>query len=234
MPLTKGSASPRHRRRTISICSNIRSLRFSKASGCSTKSFGCQPGANEIADAAVREVVDDRPFLGDAQHGVQRADDAAGANADLLGDRGDGGARDRRIREQAAEGVEVTLRRPDRDEAVLVGEPRALEQQAVLVLLVLALVAREVEQAEVDRALRRGDGDERLALFVAVQHDGEAARQRPQQLEHRDVEAEAGDGEPRLLLAAVVSMRSSIPTAKFATLRCSIITPFGRPVEPEV
>ena len=51
-----------------SICSNISSLRFLKASGCRTKSFGCQPGANEIADAAIREVVDDRPFLGDAQH----------------------------------------------------------------------------------------------------------------------------------------------------------------------
>ena len=29
-------------------------------------------------------------------------------------------------------------------------------------------------------------------------------------------------------------MRSSIPSKKFATFRCSTITPFGRPVEPEV
>lgn len=31
-----------------------------------------------------------------------------------------------------------------------------------------------------------------------------------------------------------VPMRSSIPAKKFATLRCSTITPLGRPVEPEV
>ena len=28
--------------------------------------------------------------------------------------------------------------------------------------------------------------------------------------------------------------RSSMPAKKFATLRCSIMTPFGRPVEPDV
>ena len=29
-------------------------------------------------------------------------------------------------------------------------------------------------------------------------------------------------------------MRASMPTQKFTTLRCSTITPLGRPVEPEV
>ena len=33
---------------------------------------------------------------------------------------------------------------------------------------------------------------------------------------------------------AVVPSRSSMPTKKFATLRCSISTPFGRPVDPDV
>src|SRR5258708_39871611 len=37
-----------HRRRTISIPRNIVSLRVAYCSGCSTKSLGCQPAANEI------------------------------------------------------------------------------------------------------------------------------------------------------------------------------------------
>ncbi len=200
-PLTKGSDSPRHKRRHGVDLLEHQILALLEGVWLQDEVVRLPSRRERDRDAAVREVIDDRPFLRDAQHRVQRADDAAGADADLFRDRGDGGARDRRIREQAAEGVEVTFRRPHGDEVVLVGEPRAIEQQAVLVLFVLALVAGEVEQAEVDRALRRGDGDERLALFVAMEHDGEAARQRPQQLEHRDVEAEAGDGEPRLLFA---------------------------------
>ena len=155
-------------------------------------------GGEGDPDAAVREVVDDRPLLGDPQRRVQRADEASGADPHPLGDGGHRGAGDGGVRVEAAERVEVALGGPDRDEAVAVGEARALEQEAVLPLLVLGRVAREVEQAEVHRASRGGGGHEGLALLVAVQHDREAPRERPEQLEHRDVEAQAGDGEPGL------------------------------------
>jgi hypothetical protein len=150
------------------------------------------------ADATVREVVDDRPLLGDPDRAVQRRDDAAGADPQPLGDRGDGRAHHRRVRVQPAEVVEVALRRPDRREAVGVGELGALHQQPVL-LRAGALAGGEVEQAEVDVAGRRrrvAPDPAHLGLAAGEQHDLEASRERPEQLEHRDVERDARLGEP--------------------------------------
>jgi hypothetical protein len=96
--------------------------------------------------------------------------------------------------EQPAEGVEVPLGRPHRAEAVRVREARALEQQPIALGAVLALVAREVEQAELGPRARRSGAD--AARDRRRQHDLETARERPQQLEHRDVEGRAGDRQP--------------------------------------
>ena len=78
--------------------------------------------------------------------------------------------------------MEVAFRRPDRFEAVLIGEARALEQDAVAVGP--ARLGGEVEQRE---------GRQVGLAAAALQHDGRPAGQRPQQLEHGDVERHRGD-----------------------------------------
>ena len=98
------------------------------------------------ARAAAGDAVDDRPLLGDAGRMVQWQDHAAAAHVHPVRHRGHRGAGHRRIRVDAAEGVEVTLRRPHRLEAPGIGEARPVEQQAVLVGACLG--AREVEKAE--------------------------------------------------------------------------------------
>ena len=129
---------------------------------------------------------------------VQRQHHAAGADLHPLGDRRDGRAGDRGVGVQAAERMEVALGRPHRGKAVLVAVLRAFEQQPVLVGDALGLVAGEVEQAEVQRAMRMRAARRRGGRAVLVGRDDDvvAARQRPAQLEHRDVERQAGDGEP--------------------------------------
>ncbi len=109
-------------------------------------------------------------------------------------DRGDRRAGHRRVRVDAAEGVEMTLRRPHRLEAVGVREPGAVEQQPVLVVAT-RFRACEVEQAErrVPARLLRA----RQCAALAVQYHRGAARQRPEELEHRDVERQARHRQPR-------------------------------------
>ncbi len=113
-----------------------------------------------------------------------------------------------------------------------------------------AFVAGEVEQAElqlpgVRAAARSGRGAARLCCSAgawrtmrgpagaAVDDDGEAAGERPEQFEHRDVEREAGDGEPR---AVAIAFEPLVHRGReeFITLRCVTITPLGLPVEPDV
>ncbi len=53
---------------------------------------------------------------------MEREDDAAGADVDAGGGRGDRGADDRRIGVEAAERMEVALGRPDRGEVLAIGE----------------------------------------------------------------------------------------------------------------
>ena len=68
----------------------------------------------------------------------------------------------------------------------------------------------------------------RLGLY----YDLEAARQRPEQLEHGDVERDARHCQPCSSLCG--AKHRLMPAQKLTTLRCEIITPFGSPVEPEV
>ncbi len=165
--------------------------------GAEGEVVGVPAGGEGDADAPVRQVVDDRPLLGDAQRVVQGQNHAPGADVDVLGQRRQGRAGDRRIGIEAAEGMEVALGRPHRGKAVGVGELCPFEQEPILAGSRLRPVAREVEEAEGHRpgALRArggGPGDDRA---LAEEDDLGAAAERPEELEHRDVEADAGGGE---------------------------------------
>src|SRR6202022_1330089 len=106
------------------------------------------------ADPSVRQVIDQRPLLGDADRVVKLPHTTARPYLDVLGDGGDGGARHRGIRVESAKRMEMPFRRPDGFEPVPVCEPGALEPQAVLVAPLCALVAGEIEQAEPDGGVR--------------------------------------------------------------------------------
>src|SRR6185295_17071660 len=99
-------------------------------------------------DPAVGEVVHHRPFLGDADRMVKRHHDAAGAQPEVLRGFGEEHGQERRIREDAAELVEVALGDPDPFEAVLVRELRALPEEVELPPLGFSRLAGEEEQAE--------------------------------------------------------------------------------------
>ena len=107
-------------------------------------------GGEGDADPSVGKIVDQRPLLGDADRAVQRQHTTPRADLHPLGDGGDGGADERGIRVETAEGMKMPLGRPDGLEAIAVGEPGALEQKAVLVAPFLAFVAGEIEEAEAD------------------------------------------------------------------------------------
>ncbi len=100
-----------------------------------------------------RQVVHQRPFLGNPQRVVQRQDDTAGPDRDPVGDAGQQPTDHRRIRIEPTEPVKVSLRRPDRRETMLVSEPGALFEQLVRVGVAARTVRdiAEIEQAEVDR-----------------------------------------------------------------------------------
>ena len=145
----------------------------------------------------VREVVDDGPVFGHAYGVVQREHDASRPDLHVPGDHRQRARHDGRTRVDAAELVEVPLGHPDGRESVRVREPRPFEEQVIGVGPVGLRLAREVEEAEVDRL--GGDTDahahRRLGL-VRLDHHRTAACERPEQLEHRDIERDAGDGEP--------------------------------------
>ena len=154
---------------------------------------------------ALGEVVDHRPFFGDPRRVVQGRDAGARAHADVAGEPRHRRAGHARVRVRAPEGMEVALGRPDRGEAVLVGEFRAFQQRAVLAAPAPVVVAPVVE-AELHAAEPGGAGvgcgrcgalarDQRPA-FVAGEHQLEAACEGPEQLQHRDVEGERSDREP--------------------------------------
>ena len=159
------------------------------------------PGGKGDADPSVREVVDERPFLRDADWAVQRRDATSCADLDSFGNGRDCRARHRRIWIESAERMEVPFRRPNRLETVPVGEPGAFEQKTVLVAPFLGFVAREVEEAESNGGVcvREGRSAGALPRFVValVQHDLETARQGPEDLQHRDVERNARRRQPR-------------------------------------
>ena len=93
---------------------------------------GVPSGREAQPHATVGQIVHDRPFLRDADRIVQREHHAPGPDADAPGNGGDSSAGQRRVRVEAAERMEMPLRRPHRGEPVLVGILRAFEQQAVL------------------------------------------------------------------------------------------------------
>src|SRR5579875_1974608 len=80
----------------------------------------------------------------------------------VLGDRSHGGARDRRVGVQATERVEVTLGRPYRGEAVLVGKARPIQQKLIPVTGATAVVG-EIEETEL-----HATPPVRLALSLAI------------------------------------------------------------------
>ena len=82
-------------------------------------------------DATGGELVDQGPFLGDADGIVQRRDEASGAQLQAFGDHGEGGREDGRVGEESAERTEVPFGCPDAGEAMAIGEPGDLQQQAV-------------------------------------------------------------------------------------------------------
>ena len=77
----------------------------------------------------------------------------AGTDVNVLRNGGDSSAGNRRIRVGAAEGVKVSLRRPDGLEAVRVREFRAFDQQPILARTGTVIIA-PVKQTEIHRPAR--------------------------------------------------------------------------------
>ena len=109
------------------------------------------------ARAPTGEVVDHRPFLGNAGRVVERGHTRARAHTDVAGHSGDSSARDRRVRVGATKGVEMPLRRPDRVKAMRVGKFRALKEQFVF-LFARAVVIAPIIEVEVHLAITERDG----------------------------------------------------------------------------
>ena len=80
------------------------------------------------SDPAARQVIDHRPLLGDTQRILKRDNDTAGANLYSLGECRRRGAENSRIWIQSAERMKMPFRRPDRREAIVVGEFHAFEK----------------------------------------------------------------------------------------------------------
>ena len=100
------------------------------------------------ASAPVSEVVDHRPFFGNAGRMMKRRDAGPSPHADVLCHRSDCRTRDRRVRIGAAKGMEVAFRRPDRIEPMLVldevilmlsGDDDASDDTAVIFTIVVVV-----------------------------------------------------------------------------------------------
>lgn len=155
-------------------------------------------GSERDSDATSGEVVDHRPVLGNSNRMMERENDATGANLDALCDRRDRCGSDRGVGVKAAEGVEMPLRRPNRGESVRIGKPRSLEEQAIGVSLSEGRsVARKVEKTQIEAtAGERRSRDQGGLSAGRVQNDAKAPRERPEKLEHGDVEREARHCKP--------------------------------------
>ena len=165
--------------------------------GRNGKVLGLPARCERNADTAFGEVVDQRPLFGHTHRVVQGQHHAAGSDLHVLGVHGQRTGGHCRAGVHATEDVEVALGRPHRVETVVVGELRAVEQQLVLLaalrLGVVAFVAGEIEEAEVHgRCL----GATHRCRPRGVQHHLVAVAQRPQQLEHGDVERQARHRQP--------------------------------------
>jgi len=67
--------------------------------------------------------------------------------------------------------------------------------------------------------------------LVAMKDNFEPASKSPEKFENGNVEGDAGDGKPHAGFTTEDAVHAG---EKFTTLRFSIMTPFGLPVEPEV
>src|SRR5690606_37256953 len=96
--------------------------------------------------------------------------------------------------------MEVTLGRPDRTKTMRIGETGAFKQKLVFARAHAIVIAPEIE-AEIDaagkagRPARAGGRKPRVGL----DHDLEAMRERPEELQHRNVEGKACDRKPDIL-----------------------------------
>src|SRR5439155_4469953 len=145
-----------------------------------------------------RQILHHRPFLGDPDRILKRKDDTSSAYLNPFGDRGHCCARHRRIRKESTEGMEVPLRGPDCLEAVPIRELRSFEEQAIALLRILSLVAREIEKTEPHSLLLHGtaSGAPISAGIVSEDDDCESATQGPEELQHGNIKRDARHGEP--------------------------------------
>ena len=144
---------------------------------------------------AAGQVVDHCPFFGNPGGMVQRGHATAGPHRQIAGHGGDGSAGDGRVGIGAAKGVEMPLRRPDRDKAILVGKLRPVQQQLVFVPPD-AIVIAPVEQAELHPPCADWSLRYQRPGLVTRHHHGKSPGQRPEQFQHRDVKRQAGHGQP--------------------------------------
>ena len=164
--------------------------------GAQHEIIGLPAACHRKARAPVGQVVDHRPIFGHARRVMQRQHDRPGPHPNAFRHRRDGRPGHAGVRIGAAKGVEVAFRRPDRAEPVTVGEFGTFQQQFVFLrprpVIIAPVVKRELHP------LGRGDAPVRhqRPVFVAGQHQLEAAGQCPEQLQHRNVEGERGDRQP--------------------------------------
>ena len=94
--------------------------------------------------------------------------------------------------------MEVPLRGPDCLEAVPIRELRSFEEQAIALLRILSLVAREIEKTEPHSLLLHGtaSGAPISAGIVSEDDDCESATQGPEELQHGNIKRDARHGEP--------------------------------------
>ena len=114
---------------------------------------------------------------------MERQHHTSGAPLHPPGDESDGRAGDGRIGIQAAERMEMTLRSPDRGQAVLVRKLRPFDQQSVFVLAGPVSIAGKIKEAEVHPAFRlaRARVCGAKSAFLPLYDHFETACERPEQ-----------------------------------------------------
>ena len=173
---------------TLHLVDALEHARFAvgKSARRQRKVIGLPAGGKRHADAALREVVHQGPVFGSAYRVVQRQHATAGAQVHARGHCGQRGAGHGGVGVQAAKVMKVTLRRPDRFKALAVGKARAFQQQLVTLVRLLRPVIAKEKQTEARAAAAR-------RCSAGVQHQRQAAAERPTQLQHRNVKRQTGD-----------------------------------------
>ena len=118
---------------------------------------------------------------------MKRQNAAAGPNGDVLCHGRNGSAGDGRIRVWAAKGMKMALRGPHSVEAVLIGKFGSVQKQLIFAGA-RGVVVSPVEKTELHCAGTSGRGRLQRVFVILQDDDLEAVRQRPEQLQHGDVE----------------------------------------------